>query len=143
MKTLEYSHCMIPAISEFNESIEGNRSQLHKKRDSQTPVSFSGNRKPPRKRSHCKNWVWLSSLRSTMNRKEIQRTTQHVYNSQKQNDKTQSVEDSKEKLILYLLPNIPMKKWCREKTLLIKRDIRDWPVDYSVWIASKFKQAVK
>lgn len=38
---------------------------------------------------------------------------------------------------------ILMKKWYREKILLIKRDRRNWSIHHNVWIVPKFKQAVK
>ena len=147
MKTLEYSHCMIPVISELSQWAQQKATEVNVvRRETVRPHEPS----PGKPKNHQgssltikteSDWAHLDPI---MNRKEIQRTTQHVYNSLwKQITKPNLWKTLRRSWSYIFSKYIPRKKWCREKTLLIKRDIRDWPVDYSVWIASKFKQALK
>ena len=130
------------------QSLRINRSQHHKKRDSQTLSAFPQRTTPPPRKQSChENWTWIWSSSSRSN--YLYKGNKLLYKQPVYNNVWR--QTAKSNLCMTLQTNwsysfckcILMKKWYREKTLLIKRDRRNWSIHHNVWIASKFKQAVK
>ena len=147
MNILEYSHCMIPMISEFSQWAQQKATEVNIIRRERVGPHEPSPGKPNHHQGSSlamnTEYDW-APLDPVIHKMETQRTTQHVYNILwEQTAKPNLWKTLRRNWSCIFSKYILRKKWCREKTLLIKRDIRHWPIDYSMWIASKFKQAVK